>query len=402
MSGVLFVGAARDQRAAIVQARERGLHVVAVDPDPHAEGLAHADVAEVADIGTATSVEEIARRHAVNGVLTIGLGSAVPVVAAVTERLGLPSIGAEVAHRITHKLAMRRALAEEGVPQPAFAAVRTLAEGRAAIDTVGLPAVLKPADSEGQRGLYRIDDAGDLESNLHLTLAASQGHEAMLERYVEGIEMNAIVVARGGEARLVALSDRLRPSGPGFGVAWAHLHPAAIHADRLAVAERTAERSVAALGLRDGIALAQLVATPDGDVVVLRVAARVPGAETVEFIRHAVGVDLVELALRFALGDEVPDDFVLLRFSRAVALRFLTASPGPLPTGRVTRVGAFGPVISAEGVVQAEAYFEEGTVLAPVRRVANRHGYVLARGDTTVEAPAGADHAAGLVTVEVE
>jgi biotin carboxylase len=402
VSGVLFVGAGRDQRAAIVQARERGLHVVAVDADPHAEGLAHADVAEVADTDDATSIEEIARRHAVDGALTVGYGGAVPVVAAVTERLGLSSIGAEVAHRITHKLAMRRTLAEEGLPQPAFAAVRTLAEGRAAIETVGLPAVLKPADSEGQHGLFRIDDAGDLESHLHVALAASRTHEAILERYLSGTEMNAIVVARGGEAHLVALSDRLRPEGAGFGVAWAHVHPTGIHSDRLAVAERTAERSVAALGLADGIAVAQLVATPDGEIAVLRVAARAPGGPTVDFVRQAVGIDLVELALRFALAEDVTDEIALPRFSRPVALRFLTASPGPLPTGRITRLGALGPMIAAEGVVQAEAFLEPGTIVGPVREAVDRHGYVLAGGDTTLEALARADHAAGLVAVEVE
>ena len=402
MSGVLFVGAGRHQRAAIVQARQRGHRVVAVDSDPAAAGLAHADVAEVADIRDAAAIEEIARRHRSDGVLTVVLDGAVPVVAAVTERLGLPSIGSEVAHRITHKLVMRRTLSEEGLPQPPYAAVRTLAEGRAAIQTVGLPAVLKPVDSEGQRGLFRIDDAGDLESNLHAALAESRGHEAMLEAYVEGTEMNAIVVARGGQPRLVALSDRLRPPGPGFGVAWAHVHPARIHSDQLAAAERTAERSVAALGLRDGVALAQLVATPDGDVVVLEVAARVPGGQMADLVRHAVGVDIVDLALRFALGEEAPDELVEPRHSQPLAIRFLTAAPGQLPLGRVTRVGALGPTLSAAGVVQAETYLTPGTVVGPVRRAGDRHGYVLAIADTTVEALERADHAAGLVTIEVE
>lgn len=402
MSGVLFVGAGRDQRAAIVQARERGLQVVAVDSDPQALGLGHADAAEIADVDDASAIEEIARRHAVNGVLTFALDRAVPVVAAVTERLGLPSIGSNVAHRFTHKLAMRRTLAEEGLPQPAFAAVRTLAEGRAAIDTVGLPAVLKPVDSEGQRGLFLVEEPGDLESNLHAALAESRGHEALLEAYVDGTEMNAIVVVRGGEPRLVTLSDRLRAAGLGFGVALAHVYPAGIHSDRLATAERLAERSVATLGLRDGVALCQLLAATEGEILLLGAAAGVPGGQMVDLVRHAVGVDLVELALRFALGDDVPDEIVLPRSSQPVAIRFLTASPGELPTGRVARVGALGPALSAEGVRQAETYLSEGTIVGPVRHAGDRHGYVLAAGDTTIEARDRADHAAGLVTVEVE
>ena len=402
MSSVLFVGAGRHQRRAIAQARDRGLRVVAVDRNPDAPGLALADVPEVVDFVNVDAVEAVARRQEVDGVLTISADRAVPVVAAVTERLGLPSIGTEVAHRMTHKIAMRRTLAEEGVPQPAFAAVRSLAEGRAAIATVGLPAVLKPVDSGGQRGLFRIEAPGDLESHLHSALAESPAREAILEAFVDGTEMNGIVVARGGETRLLTLSDRLRPAGVGFGVGWIHVYPASIHSDQLALAERTAERAVAALGLRDGIAFPQLIATTDGHVSTVEVAARIPGGQMADLVRHAVGVDLVELALRFALGEDVPDDVALPRFSQPLAIRFLTAAPGPLPTGRVTRVGPLDAVLARDGVIQAETYLAEGETIRPVRLDGDRRGYVIATAATSVEALARAEAAARLVEVEVE
>jgi biotin carboxylase len=401
VSSVLFVGAGRHQRRAIAQARERGLRVVAVDRNPEAPGLALADVSEVVDFADVDAVVDVARRHDVDGALTVSADRAVPVVAAVTERLGLPTIGRDVAHRMTHKIAMRRTLAEEGIPQPPFAAVRNLAEGRAALETVGLPAVLKPVDSGGQRGLFRIETPGDLESHLHSALAESPGREAILEGFVEGTEMNGIVVVRSGDARMVTLSDRLRPEGAGFGVGWIHLFPASIHSDQLGLAERVAERSVAALGLRDGIAFPQLIASPDGGVSVVEVAARIPGGQMADLVRHAVGVDLVELALRFALGEPIPDVVAVPRFSQPLAIRFLTASPGPLPTGTVTRIGPLDAVLGARGVVQAETYLTVGETIRPVRLDGDRRGYVIATAPTSIEALQRAEHAAGLLEVEV-
>jgi biotin carboxylase len=164
---VLFVGAGRHQRRAILRTRELGLRVVAIDRNPDAPGLVAADAAEVVDFVHVEAVVDVARRHAVDGVLTVSADRAVPVVAAVAEELALPGIGRETAHLMTHKVAMRRRLAEGGVPQPEFAAIRVWREAAAAAETVGFPAVLKPADSGGQRGLFLLRSFGDLERHFH-------------------------------------------------------------------------------------------------------------------------------------------------------------------------------------------------------------------------------------------
>jgi biotin carboxylase len=398
---VLFVGAGRHQRRAILYAQERGLRVVAVDRNPDAPGLEAADVGEAVDFTDVDAVTEVARRHSVDGALTVSADRAVPVVAAVTERLGLPSIGSETAHVMTHKIAMRRRFADLGVPQPEFAAVRTVREGKDALATVGLPAVLKPADSGGQRGIFYLGTEDDLEAHLWAALRESPAEEAIVESFHDGLELNGIAVARGGEVKVLTLSDRLRPPGPGFGVGWIHVYPASIYGDVLEEAERVAAHSVHALGLRDGIAFPQLLVSPDG-VRVVETAARIPGGQMADLVRHAVGIDLVEIALRQALGEEVPDELVDCSVKQPLAIRFLTAEPGPLRTGKVTRIGSLDPVLAAPGVVQADTYLQVGETIRPVERDGDRRGYVIAIGDTSVEALDRAEAAARLLEVEVE
>ncbi len=398
---VLFVGAGRHQRRAILRAKELGLRVVAVDRNPDALGLAEADIGRVVDFSDPGAVLKAVRRLRIDGVLTISADRAVPVVAAVAEARGLPGIGVETAHLMTHKVAMRRELADAGVPQPRFAALRTLAERRRAADEVGFPAVLKPADSGGQRGVFRLDSLDDLERHLHEALAASPTGEAILEEFVDGIEMNGIVIARDGAAIPLTLSDRMRPPGIGFGVGWIHVYPPTIGAAQLEESERVAAHTVRALGLRTGIAFPQLIAAPDGRVVVVECAARMPGGEMANLVRHAVGVDLVEVQLRMALGEELPDELVLPRFHQPLAIRFLTAEPGPLPAGRVTRIGSLEKVLAFPGVVQAETYLQLGETIRPVRLDGDRRGFVIAVADTNLEALERAEAAARLVDVEV-
>jgi biotin carboxylase len=399
---VLFVGAGRHQRRAIGRAHGLGLRVVAVDRNPEAPGLAEADAGEVVELEQVERVIEVARRHAVDGVLTVAADRAVPIVAAVAEALGLPGIGVDTAHRMTHKVAMRRLLAQAGVPQPRFAAVRSIAAGHAALRTVGLPAVLKPANSGGQRGVFLLESEDDLDAHLHAALVESPSEEAIVESYHEGLELNGLALARGGEVVPLTLSDRLRPPGIGFGVGWTHVYPATIFGDVLAEAERVAVHAVKALGLRDGIAFPQLLVEDDGAVRVVEVAARIPGGQMADLALHAIGLDLVDIALRQALGVEVPDELARPRFRRPLAIRFLTAQPGPLPTGRVRAWSGLERALSAPGVVQADVFLVRGETIRPVRRDGDRRGYVIAVGETSVEALERADAAARLIEVEVE
>ncbi len=402
MRTVLFVGAGRHQRRAIAQAKATGLRVAAVDRNEQAPGLAEADIARIVDFADVEAVLRATRRLRIDGVLTVSADRAVPVVAAVAEARGLPGIGTETAHLMTHKVAMRRRLADFGVQQPRFAAVRTLAETRRAAGAVGFPAVLKPADSGGQRAVFRVESLDEVDVHLHEALAASPTGEAVLEEFVEGIELNGIVVARNGETIPLTLSDRLRPPGVGFGVGWIHVYPPTIPPEQLSTAEEMAGYTAHALGLRTGIAFPQLIAARDGRVVVVECAARIPGGQMADLVRVAVGVDLVDLQLRMALGDELPDELVRPRFSQPLAIRFLTASPGPLPTGRVTRVGSLDKVLAFPGVVQAEVYLQPGEVIRPVRVDGDRRGYVLATADTNLAALERAEAAATLLDVEVE
>src|SRR5947209_11407517 len=117
----------------------------------------------------------------------------------------------------------------------------------------------------------------DVEAHLHEAISTSPTHEAILEEFVDGTEMNGIVVARGGEPIPLTLSDRLRPPGVGFGVGWIHVYPATVYGEQLEQSERIARRTVHALGLRTGIAFPQLIAAPAGRGIVVACAARIRG-----------------------------------------------------------------------------------------------------------------------------
>jgi biotin carboxylase len=121
-----------------------------------------------------------------------------------------------------------------------------------------------------------------------------------------------------------------------------------------------------------------------------------------DLAHHALGIDLVQIALRQALGEEVPDELVVPQRSTPTAIRFLTARPGPLPVGKVKSIGGLDRVLNAPGVVQADVFLQVGEVIRPVRLDGDRRGYVIATGQTNVQALELAENAARMLFVETE
>jgi biotin carboxylase len=399
---VLFLGAGRHQRAAILQAKEMGFRVAAIDGNPNALALGDADVGEVVNFVDIPQAVAFAEQLRPDGVLTITSDRAVVAVAAVAEALGLAGIGVEVARGLTNKIEMRRRLEAGGLPQPRFGSARTIEEAREAVAHVGFPNVIKPADSGGQRGVFRLESVDDLEAKFEETLALSHRGEVIVEEFVDGTEMNAMAIVRDGVVTQLTLSDRHRPPGEGFAVGWIHAYPAALDAAGTAEAEALVERTVHALGLRTGIAFPQLIAGTDGSIKVIEAAARIPGGQMADLVKHAVGVDLVEVALRFALGEPVTDEIAAAKHRTPTAIRFFTAEPGPLPAGKVKSPARLDGVLTAPGVVQAASYIVAGETIRPVKVDGDRRGYVIAVGSSGPEALERAEQAARLVEVEVE
>ena len=70
--------------------------------------------------------------------------------------------------------------------------------------------------------------------------------------------------------------------------------------------------------------------------------------------------------------------------------------------GRVRKLGSLERARATTGVLQVDVFIEEGELIRPVRVDADRRGYVIATGPTSVLALEAAEAAARLIDVEVE
>jgi biotin carboxylase len=376
---LLVLGAGPAQLGLLEAARARGVWLAVVDRDPAAPGFRLADRRCILSTEDEPAIERLVGALEIDGIVSPGTDWPVGVAARIAERTGLPHpISPQTAVLATNKLRQRERLAEAGVPQPRSWVVG----GEDAPPELSGPAVVKAPDRQGQKGLTLVTDPAGLPAAIEIARGASRSGLALVEEFVDGPEVTVVGFSAGGVFTALTVTDRVVADPPAFGVALAHVWPAAL-AD-IGTASDTAARTVAALGIENGPSYTQLRIGPTGPQVI-EVAARLGGGHDAELAQAVTGVDLNGLAIDAALGLElaVPQPQAI---AGGAVTRFLVAPPGP-----------FAGVEVPEGLEHARIYREPGYVFLPLRRGADRAGAVLVTADSRDEAVAKADEAANRI-----
>jgi biotin carboxylase len=381
---LLVLGAGPAQIGLLRAARARDLFVIACDRDPAAPGFEFVDRRAVVSTEDEPAIGMLAAAEGVDGVIAPGIDWPVAIAARLAARFGLAHpLRPETAACTVSKQRQRDRLQEFNVPQPRWQVV-----AHAPAD-FPLPCVVKPPDRQGQKGLTLVRDRDELEAAVRIAVGASRAAVALVEELVEGPEVTVNAFSIDGEFHPLTVTDRLTADPPAFGVALAHAWPSEHDVDdAVDVARRAAE----ALGVESGPTYTQVVLSPDGPKV-MELAARLGGGHDAELCDAALGIDLNGLALAAALGEpvSVPE----AKPVGGACVRFLVPS-----SGRLSSVEGLDRALAVEGVLDARVYRRPGWILTPLRRGADRAGFVLTTGSSRDDALTRADQAADLIRLE--
>lgn len=204
------------------------------------------------------------------------------------------------------KVLMKRLLAAGGVRVPRFHAFEP-AVGAAAgslVEEIGLPAVAKPRQEANSRGITILRTPRDVRD----WLAAHDGETGwQVDEFVDGTLHHVNALVRDGEVTPVQVGRYL---GPLLGVHAGHTLGGVTERESpfTAAAHELNERVVRALGGEGRFVVhTEFAVNGDGELVVLEVAGRAPGALVSELARVHAGVNLEVANLRMQAGLPVPE-----------------------------------------------------------------------------------------------
>lgn len=234
-------------------------------------------------------------------------------VGSANDRHGVPWSRPEADAVARDKALQRARLTSAGVPAPRYGAVGTGGAGPEILDHVGLPCVVKPtrgASSSHVELVHTPEEAAAALDAVEL-LARSGAHHfyetlpeewALVEEYLPGEEVTCDGVVIGGRFHLGGVHTKVLPDAPWFEedlYTLPHGDPAVEHE----IAE-TMQAMVSALDLEVALFNAELRRDSQGRFRVVEFSTRISGGHVYRNIRDVHEIDLVELFVRAALGEE--------------------------------------------------------------------------------------------------
>jgi biotin carboxylase len=361
---VLILGVAAVQLDAILELRKMGVETFAVamaKDGPAADAADHFDVINVLD---EEAVARHVRANAIDAVYSTGSDLAMPVACRIGERLGLPHFTtSRVAYVCNHKDAMRPALGpdcEGNVPHQVME--------RSGPVSIPFPAILKPADSQGQRGIFLVRSQAEFEAHFGDAKKFSREGKVIVERYIDGPEVSVNGYMANGVLRFMVASDR--ETWPEYtGLIHKHVVPGksfAPETERLM--KQVLQDACNRIGILNGPVYFQMKVM-DERPYIIEMTPRLDGCHMWNLLARATGVNLMRLTFGHLLFDDLSELDRAFPQVKPMELVFWCQKPG-------TTMDRSRLELPADAVDHFY-YYETGDFIRPVNGRFDKIGYYI-------------------------
>ncbi len=365
MKKILVLGTGMPQADLIRACKERGYEVYACSYRKGDPGEAYVDHFAVINIVDEDAVLSYVQENGIDTVYSVGSDVAMPTVFTVSEKLGKHAFcSSETAVICNTKSLLREKLGQDFKGNIPY---QTLTDKTDPV-TISYPLMMKPIDSQGQRGVFRISDHDELLSRFDESMSHSRGKKLILESFVEGEEISVNTFSSNGKLVFFLPSERIVWEGFSGGLIHRHILPGK-WAERPEVITRIrdlVERTLNRLHILNGPAYFQIMIDKHGIPWLVEVTPRLDGCHMWRLIRYSTGIDLLSLTLDGLEGhlpDTVPD-YEVMPFET----EFMCQPPATVFAKDHFEVGDY---------VFLEWYYEDGDVVHRMNGYMEKCGYAI-------------------------
>lgn len=394
---IMILGASILQLPAIQKAVEMGLEVIAVDMNPDAVGFKVPGVfREVISTIDIDAIVEAAKKHKIDGIMTLATDMPMRSVAAVAKEMGLNGIDAETALKATNKAEMRKALQDAQIPIPKFFKVSNENEYMEAVKHFNVPFIVKPADSSGSRGIFEVKDITNekvIKEAYRYCQPYSRVGDVVVEEYMQGPEVSVETISIDGVCHVIQVTDKLTTGAPHY-VEMGHSQPTQLSkevSDKIADVAKAANK---AIGIVNGPSHTEIIVTSEGPKIV-EIGARLGGDNiNTHLVPLSTGINIVECCIKIALGEK-PD--IKPKWNKGAAIRYFDQHAGVIKS-----IDGIEEAKKIKGVQQISIVHGAGEEISEVTSSGARMGFVIAQDVDVNYAIDDCQKALEIINIEIE
>ena len=306
MKKILVIGAGFLQDFVIRRSKELGYYTIAIDGNPEAIGLTHADKSAVVDIVNQEDCYEFAKKEKIDGVLTAATDYGVLSTSYIAERLGLPGLKYEVAQRIKNKYEVRKRLIAADADDTREAYEVGNDTNLNGIEIHQYPVIVKPCDGSGSRAIRRVDVVDELRSACEDAIKSSRVHKALIETFIAGREYGAESIVINGDIHVLGVMKKWMTKPPYY-AELGHQIPSELAQELEFKVHRSVIKAIKALEINHGAVNMDLIIGASGEVHIVDIGARMGGNMIGPcIIPIGTGINYLDNLIRTAAGDK-PD-----------------------------------------------------------------------------------------------
>ena len=358
--------------------KERGFYVALLDylDNPPAKQFADEHIKE--STLDKEAVLEVAKKRKAEIVISTCVDQANSICCYVGEKLNLPHpYSYQTSLDVTDKCRMKDIMWKNNIPTSRFNYIQSSDEFLQ--KKLHFPLMVKPADSNSSNGVKKVKKEEELKEYLPIALKYSRNGYAIVEEFVEGVEISAYCVIVEGKAHLMMAQERISIIDGEENVikCYASHAPARISTIAMSKCEPIATKIAEAFHLDNTPLFFQGIVNGD-DISVIEFAPRVGGGISSQTILDATGYDIINAAIDSFLNIPINiDDWHPIEEIYAVNQIYGTNGIYEKTTG--------GEELLSEGVVNTLSFYKhQGENIDSSRASSSRIG-VMVVSDKTEE-----------------
>lgn len=302
MTKVMVLGASILQIPLIQQVKKNGYHVVVVSPDKNEPGFKYSDYQVYEDVSNEKEILKHAKKHKIVGITTDQTDIPVRTAAYVAEKMGLPGIGYSTACLFTDKFLMREKCKELGIPTLKYKKVNDLNDAIEFFRTLNEPAIIKPIDNQGSKGISKVNNIKELKLKFNEALFYSKSKSVLIEQFVSGREFVVEGMAFNNKFKNLICGDTHYFKLPNVFSATKRIFPSKAEEELVKRIKRLNEKIITSFGLNQGITHSEFIVA-DNEIYLIETAARGGGVFiSSDLISILTGLNTEEFLVNIATG----------------------------------------------------------------------------------------------------